>query len=471
LPQPDSFALGAALAVLTWILLAVAVLLDSSWLGTVAALLGLAAVCVGVGGLALFRRLWPAWALLWLAVPLPFEHDRTVVLFLQTLTTQQSSSLLDLFGVFHAVSGHLFEVGGRRLLVEQACGGINSLLSVLACTLFFVFYYQRPPVRTVLLVLTAVAWVLAANIARVVLVVLLYARWNTDLTAGWRHDALGLLLFTLALGLIWSTDRLLAFFAGPGPPQPPTAAVHGEQGAASAESPSPRSWLNSWPWGVAFALLAVAWGVLHGSAAGSFTAAQPKLPALGRMSAETMPVQVGECRRTGFAERSRDTGSEFGENSRVWTYRVGSNESVLSLDYSFPGWHDLTRCYTTQGWVVQEETILAPDEADNGQVPLVQIRLTKPGYRAGYLLYCQFDGRGTILEPRRSGADLTFHRQASALRRVWEKRSNPADPGKDDPPGPIYQLQLFVESYAPLSPADEEQVRHLFQAAARELRR
>jgi hypothetical protein len=121
--------------------------------------------------------------------------------------------------------------------------------------------------------------------------------------------------------------------------------------------------------------------------------------------------------------------------------------------------------------VVREEAIVTPAEADNGEVALVQIRLTKPGSRAGYLLYCQFDGRGNTLEPRRSGAELTLHRQASAVRRVWEKCINPMDAVKEDPPGPIYQLQLFVESYAPLSAEEEEQARHLFQAAARELRR
>jgi exosortase len=467
---PDASLSGAALAGLTWALLAGAVLLDSSWLGMVATLIGLAAVIIGAGGRALFRQLLPAWALLWLAVPLPFEYDRTVVLFLQTLTTWCSSDLLDLFGVFHAVSGHVIEVSGRRLLVEQACGGVNSLLSVLACTLFFVFLVRRPPLRAALLVLSALAWVLAANVARVVLVVLLYARRGIDLTAGWRHDALGLFLFSLALGLIWSTDRLLAFLAGPVRSQPP-ADQEAPAEARSTPEPGMRwTWLSSWPFGVAFALLAAAWAALHGSAADPFAAPQRPLPVLGRVSAETMPGQVGDCRRTGFAEQARGSGSEFGENSRAWAYRVGPAEGVLSLDYPFPGWHDLTRCYTTQGWVIQEETVVSTPDAGHGETGYVRIRLTKPGYRSGYLLFCQFDGRGTVLEPRCSGTELTWHRQAAAVRRLWRTSNGTADPGGDDPPGPVYQLQLFVESYGPLSARDEKQAEALFRAAVREVR-
>jgi exosortase len=469
LPVPAAPRLGAFLASLTWLLLAGAILLDSSWLATVAAQVGFAAVAVGIGGPVLFRRLLPAWVLLWLAVPPPFEYDRTVILFLQTLTTQQSSALLDLFGVFHTVSGHLFEVNGRRLLVEQACGGINSLLSVMACTIFFVFFVRRPPVRAVLLIVSALLWVMVANVARVVLVVLLYVRWGTDLTSGFRHDALGLLLFTLALGLIWSTDRLLAFLTTPIWPRTGEAAPDDSPRLASGR-PASWSWLTCWPFGVAFALLVVLQVTEIGSAKNPF-AQGPTLPTLNRLHEDTLPAALGDCQRTGFAERVRDLGSEFGEKSSVWTYRVGSSEAVLSLDHPFPGWHDLTRCYTTQGWMVAAENTIPALEKDGDSVGYVELRLTKPGYRTGYLLYCQFDGRGVVLEPRASGADLSLHRQVATMSRLFGKGNEGSAFATIDPPGPVYQFQLFVESFTPLSPEEEKQARQLFQTAVQKLRR
>ena len=47
---------GAALAVLSWVLLAAGVVLNSSWLGAVSFLILLAAVLVGLGGWGLLRE-------------------------------------------------------------------------------------------------------------------------------------------------------------------------------------------------------------------------------------------------------------------------------------------------------------------------------------------------------------------------------------------------------------------------------
>lgn len=75
------------------------------------------------------------------------------------------------------------------------------------------FWARQPPVRAVLLLITVPFWTVLVNTARVVLVVWLSERWETDATTGWRHELLGLLTFASAIGLLASTDRLLAFLA------------------------------------------------------------------------------------------------------------------------------------------------------------------------------------------------------------------------------------------------------------------
>ncbi len=117
--------------------------------------------------------------------------------------------MLDAFGVFHYRAGNVIEVNGRKLMVEQACSGINSLYSLLACTLFMVFLTRRGWIHGTLLVVAAIAWVLCANVARVSGVALMESRLGVDLSSGWRHDAFGVLLFALAVGLLFSTDQFL----------------------------------------------------------------------------------------------------------------------------------------------------------------------------------------------------------------------------------------------------------------------
>ncbi len=246
-PAPRAWPLlGAA-----WILLAAAELLYSSWLGTTAALAALAALLYALGGARLFRAALPAWLLLWLAVPPPFELDRQLILWLQSLTARWASAALDVVGVYHVMAGNVVEVGGRRLLVEEACSGVNSLFSTLACTLFYVFFVRRPPVRAVLLLAAAVGWVLAANVVRVAAIAFLAARWGIDLSEGWRHETLGAGLFVAVLGLVWSTDRLLLFLTAPSArpkPAPPVGARLRPRPNGGRRPPGPPVRRRCFPW-------------------------------------------------------------------------------------------------------------------------------------------------------------------------------------------------------------------------------
>jgi exosortase len=453
------------LLALAWFVLVLAELLYSSWLAAVAALALLAAALFTLGGGRLLRAALPAWLLLWLAVPPPFELDRSLILGLQSLTARWSSSALDVLGVLHVMAGNVVESSGRRLLVEEACSGVNSLFSVLACTVFFVLLARRPFPWSLTLIAAAIAWVLAANVARVVFVTYASVRWGIDLTSGWRHDALGLLLFALALVLLASTDQLLQFLLKPATPGRPKH----EPAVAAAETATG----CGLPWGVAgglsaaYALLLAGHLSLYGIGreAGVVTAPGPVAAAVDGLDADTLPERCEHWQRLGFAHETRNLGSAFGERSVTWTYHLGQNAGAVSLDYSFPGWHDLTRCYTGQGWRIEGEVV--QEAAPEGYV---EVQLTKPAYRSGYLLYCQFDEQGVPLEPRRGGSHLSVHRHESALRHFWERVSPTATPLGGDPPGPVYQLQLFVESYAPLSLPEQHAARELFLRARHDLR-
>jgi exosortase len=450
-------------------LLAAADLLDSSWLGAVAALALLPAALHAAGGGRLLRAALPAWVLLWLVVPPPFELDRQLILWLQSLVAGWASGVLDLLGVYHVMAGNVVETGGRRLMVEEACSGVNSLFSVLAYTLFFVFLFRRPRVHAGLLLAAAVAWVLVANVARVVGVAYFTTRWGFDLTQEARHQAFGALLFVLALGFLWSTDRLILFFAAPAVPPKPAAV------AAEATRLPDRSVLTAWPVIAVFSLLALA--PLALVAAGTAERPRPGAAAAPEdgVAADSLPARFGAWRRKddkdkGFTTETRNAGSAFGEFSKVWTYQAGGDVAVFSLDYPFPSWHDLTRCYTGQGWTMEDQAV---HQAEGGEATdgYVVVRLSKPAYRSGYLVFCQFDRDGAPLEPRRGAAYLSLFRHETVLRKWWGRLTGAPDPTPADPPGPVYQLQLFVESCSPLTPAAQKEAEAFFLQGRSALKR
>ena len=85
----------------------------------------------------------PPLVLLAVLVPPPGHQEQIVTLKLQHLAVGVSCRLLDALHVPNAQAGNVIEIPGRRLLIEQACSGINSLMAVLAFTLLYGFYLRR----------------------------------------------------------------------------------------------------------------------------------------------------------------------------------------------------------------------------------------------------------------------------------------------------------------------------------------
>jgi exosortase len=460
----NRFVTGSLLG-LAWLLLAAAELLYSSWLAAVSILVLAAGLLWAFGGARLFRHLLPAWLLLWLAVPPPLELDRDLILALQGWTARASSAVLDLLGVFHVMAGNVVEVDGRKLLVEEACSGVNSLFSVLACTMFLMFLMRRPVWHCVVLLAAAIGWVLAANVARVVGVVLLETRGGIDVTSGWRHDVFGLALFAIAVGLLWSTDQLLLFLATPSTTPAPTPATAPDVDSVPASGP-PRGVLLAAV--AAFLALGAGHVVYYGFAGEEVASGGPPLERFDRFSEDGLPARVAGWHRADFRADSRRAGSAFGDWSRSWNYYKGSNTALFSLDYPFPSWHDLTRCYTGQGWHVEDQEIVAAGDRTPG---IVVVWLSKPAYRSGFLLFCQVDRDGQSLQPRKGGAFMSLYRHGSMARSWNERLFGAAASAACDPPGPVYQMQMLVESPSPLSEADMADVRELFTGLVAEVRR
>jgi len=450
--RPGTRAVSAVGFAAAWVLLAGAEVLGSGWLGCAAGMVLLAALAHAAGGPAAARAALPAWVLLWLAVPPPFDLDRLLVIRLQDLTTGWSSGVLDALGVLHRRAGNVIEVDGRRVLVEQACSGINSLVSLLACTLFVVFLTRRGWAWGAALLAAAVGWVLVANVARVTGVVLADARWGVNLATGWRHEAFGLILFALAVGLLLSTDQLIGFLARP--------SVAGSRVTAPVPAPAgspgrPLGWVAA-PVAAGYLLLAAAHWTL------ADPAVEPGAPPVAaEPTADLLPAKVGGWERKDFAVKVREEGSYFGERSAAWAYaRPRGPGAVASFDHPFPGWHDLTWCYTGTGWRVDEQAVKADSAVPGG---FVEVRLSQPGGRHGFLVFCEFDGRGRPLAARPGGTDASTFRHQATVRRLGA-RLGLAPPADADPAPPTYQFQVFTEGYGRPGPADEVAVRELFSA-------
>src|SRR5262249_55547380 len=132
------FWIGAGLA-----LLAFSTLFGSPWGAYAGALATLIAWLYGTGGRPNVVRYLPALMMLVTVLRPPLNLDKAFITRLQEYTARAADATLDVLNVLHVRTGNVIEIPGRRMFVEEACSGVNSLFSALACTLFYLAWTKR----------------------------------------------------------------------------------------------------------------------------------------------------------------------------------------------------------------------------------------------------------------------------------------------------------------------------------------
>lgn len=175
----------------------------AAWLGIVAALYG----CLGR---VLLRRLAFPLVYLLCLVPLPYAVEMALTGTLKTGVAYWSVRTLAALGWDVAYSGSLLYVDQFELLVEAACAGLNSIFSLTAIGLFYIFWQRRRRwYESLILALAIIPLAIFANFARVTLLIAL-VRWHGEQvleTAA--HPAAGFLMFAISLALLVALDWAL----------------------------------------------------------------------------------------------------------------------------------------------------------------------------------------------------------------------------------------------------------------------
>lgn len=118
-----------------------------------------------------------------------------------------------------ARTGVVLSVGPYQLLVADACSGLHSLISMSAMGLLYVYLMgHRNLYRNAVLIACLVPIAIAANIVRVMVLVLVTYHFGDEAGQGFVHDFSGVFLFVVGLLIIFAIDGLLGrlrFFANP----------------------------------------------------------------------------------------------------------------------------------------------------------------------------------------------------------------------------------------------------------------
>ena len=208
--QPGSMALTIAVMVVAVVAYTFGRAFDFISIEVAAALLAFGAVGYSFFGGAVLRMMW--FPILYLAfmIPIPGALLDSATQPLKALVSQGVTEALELFGYPVARVGVTIYVAQYQLLVEDACAGLNSLISLTAIGLFYVYIMRNSNWRySVLLLALVVPIAILANCVRVAALVLLTYYFGDAVAQGFLHKFAGMVTFTSALLLIFLIDALL----------------------------------------------------------------------------------------------------------------------------------------------------------------------------------------------------------------------------------------------------------------------
>jgi exosortase D (VPLPA-CTERM-specific) len=208
---------GLPFVLLSGIILVLGVLGADIFLPRVSLLILLAGLIILFQGWTFFRAVLFPWAFLSLMIPIPTLIINRVTFPLQLLAAKLAAVLLELVGVPVLRQGNVIGLAAMQLDVVEACSGIRSLLTLVTLAIIYGYLMETRTWVRVTLVALAVPIAVAANSFRIFGTGMLVQYWDPDKAEGFYHALSGVLIFVVALLLLFAAHRLILLFWKPGP--------------------------------------------------------------------------------------------------------------------------------------------------------------------------------------------------------------------------------------------------------------
>jgi exosortase len=201
-----------ALIAVDLLLLGASVWLSSPWLAVAGMMALLTAWCRASRERGYKGSLLGLSLLLILTLRLPNDLDNQLIQWLQGRTTSLASGICHRIGLVHFSDGNILTVPGKQFLIAEACSGVKSLFTIMFIAALVIAMKRRSMLHGLTLVLMGMGTAGLMNTVRVLSVIVVWEKYQFDLSTGWIHDALGYLTLGIAALLLMSADAGLDLF-------------------------------------------------------------------------------------------------------------------------------------------------------------------------------------------------------------------------------------------------------------------
>lgn len=173
-----------------------------------------------LAGMLLIYKGMPAVKLMWLpllfivfVIPLPGFIVDTLTGPMKSGVSYVAEQILYIAGYPIGRSGVTLTIGQYKLLVADACAGLNSLFALEAIGVFYLSIMQYTnKIRNIALAIFIIPIAFASNVIRVIILVLVTYYYGDAAGQGFVHDFAGILLFVVATALTIMMDTLIGKF-------------------------------------------------------------------------------------------------------------------------------------------------------------------------------------------------------------------------------------------------------------------
>ena len=158
-------------------------------------------------------RNWFIFFYLLFAVPPPRSWLDNLTFPLKQFVSTAATAILQPFGIPVTHEGVIIYVAQYQYLVEDACSGLNSIVGLLAISLFYIYLSRGSSWRySLFLAALSIPIAITANILRIIILILLTVFMGDDVAQGFMHFTAGVIVFVIALALIFALDSLFSAF-------------------------------------------------------------------------------------------------------------------------------------------------------------------------------------------------------------------------------------------------------------------
>lgn len=163
-----------------------------------------------------FRNMWFPLLYVGFLVKPPSSIVAELTQPLKIALSDAAVRLLSLFNYPVGRSGVLIQIDQYELLVQQACAGLGSLVSLLAIGILYAHLSNRSGIlHLTMLILGILPVAVIANFIRILILVLLTYHEGDAVAQSFAHDVAGLFTFTLSMLGLFGLDLLLRPWSRP----------------------------------------------------------------------------------------------------------------------------------------------------------------------------------------------------------------------------------------------------------------